>query len=558
MSTNLNYNNLPLDPNTNETQQISDYTVKESKDRLDKLSNLFNQHIGINWKFTLFLIFLFIISLSILIRYGLELYSSHINLFLSIFILSILFFIIWVIILPEKNTTIYGIVPFPKNSPYIPVDSTQCGLSPTICQSNTDCDTKCKNKDGNDNYTCTNIGNKNVFYLGTQLDKDKSFCLPKQGNQIINSCGTYTGRAVWSANNDKQSWSCKCLYPDIYNGDTCTDIVDENSDYCLKSDPKTCWNNSNMPTELINKSPYDTSLEIVCKDGYNFYGGSCNKDICYMGEGNTTNSKFDNNTKKCVCTSPTFQSNISGFCFPDVSNNCNPHPNTNKCIYDIDIGGQTEFPLFKLNNIPVLSYNISYPILVDMSDSNLVTQPLIEMKNTTVLKDAFYSFPIIKFSNLKQTDQDNIKNNIIKKVITDNDGLSAIFSKKSKTPNETVFGVAKLCNSFYYKNVDSNDEKYNCSNMLSPTGTDYDIFITGNLQNDCGQGSTSCNFNLSSQNGRNCTCSQGQIYDSNGKCINCLGSGTQVTYETQNLCCNGASIKPIVGTEPPVVEYICK
>jgi hypothetical protein len=79
--------------------------------------------------------------------------------------------------------------------------------------------------------------------------------------------------------------------------------------------------------------------------------------------------------------------------------------------------------------------------------------------------------------------------------------------------------------------------------MLSPTGTDYDIFITGNLQTDCGQGSNSCNFDLSSPNGRKCICSQGQKIDSDGKCVNCLGSGQRISDQnSQHLCCSGNAI----------------
>jgi hypothetical protein len=159
----------------------------------------------------------------------------------------------------------------------------------------------------------------------------------------------------------------------------------------------------------------------------------------------------------------------------------------------------------------------------------------------TVLKDAFYAFPIIKFENLTQDQQKNISS-IIKSAITSNDELSALFSKKIATQNDTPFGVAKLCNSFYYKNFDSNDEKYNCNNMLSITGTDYKRFMTGNLENDCGKGSAGCDFDLSSSNGRKCRCGNGQTVGSDGRCKNCLPSGTELHGDDINnpsLCCSG-------------------
>jgi hypothetical protein len=542
MNSNLNYNNLPIDTEGTETYQISKYTIKQSKDRLDKLSNLLIQHLGKNWKVILFLISIFIIFMAILIRYGLNMYSTHNNLFLSIFIVSIFIFTIWIIILPEKDTRIFGIVPFPKDSPYIPADSSQCGLSPTICSGN-DCSTKC----GSDNYICTNIGEKDIFYLGTQLDKNKSFCLPKQGLEKINDCGTYTGRAVWSSD---KSWICKCTYPELYSGDTCTDKVDDNSNFCLKgSSPPICWNPVQMPPELTNKTPYDPSMAMVCRNGYNFYGGSCQQDICDNGEGSSPSAKFNNETKKCDCLPPMHQSNISGFCFADVTGNCKPHPKTNKCMYDIDIGGVTKYALFKLNGIPCLSFSITdskpdsqpYPILVDMTASNLLINPTLIEMNDKVLKDAFYAFPIVKFENLTQDQQKNISSIIRSGVITGNDELSALFSKKGTTQNDTPFGVAKLCNSFYYKNFDSNDEKYNCNNMLSITGTDYERFMTGNLENDCGKGSKGCDFDLSrsSTNGKRCTCGSDQTVGSNGKCSGCLPSGRKLSdnFEPQ-LCCS--------------------
>ena len=538
MNSNLNYNNLPIDTEGIETDQISKYTIKQSKDRLDKLSNLLNQHLGVKWKVILFLISIFIIFMAILIRYGLNMYSTHNNLFLSIFIVSIFIFTIWIVILPEKDTRVFGTVPFPKDSPYIPVDSSQCGLSPTICSGN-DCSTKC----GSDNYICTNI-DRDIFYLGTQLDKNKSFCLPKQGLEKINDCGTYTGRAIWSSD---KSWICKCTYPELYSGDTCTDKVDENSNLCLKGPTgptgPICWNNSSMPNELINKTPYDPDMEMVCVDGYNFHGGSCQKDICFNGVGSSAVAKFDNETKKCVCNPPTFQSNISGLCFSDITGKCNPHPITNKCMYDIDIGGVTKHALFKLNGIPCLSFSItdptdsrSYPILVDMSQSNLLGNSNLNEMSSTVLKDAFYAFPIVPYGTLTSDQQQTIRGVISGPVITDSGKLSELFSKKLTTQADTPFGVAKTCNSFYYKN----EGKPNCNNMLSITGTDYEQFITGNLQNDCGAGSVRCEFDLNSSNGKNCICSTGQIHGGDGRCKNCLPGGTELDDDKHpELCCSG-------------------
>jgi len=549
MNSKLNYNNLPIDSEGTESDQISKYTIKQSKDRLDKLSNILNQHLGTNWKFILFLISIFIIFMAILIRYGLNMYSTHNNLFLSIFILSIFIFTIWIVILPEKDTRVFGIVPFPKNSPYIPVDSSQCGFSPTMCDNTNDCSNKC----GSDNYECKKIEG-DIFYLGTQLEKDKNFCLPKQGIEKLTNCGTYTGRAIWSSD---KSWICKCTYPELYSGDTCITKVDDNSNFCLKNtSPPKCWDPLNMPPELTDKTPYDPDMVMVCDQGYNFYGGSCQPDICLNGEGSSIVAKFNNEIKKCECTPPTFQSNISGLCFSDITGKCNPHPKTNKCMYDIDIGGITKYALFKLNGIPCLSYSQSdptpdskpYPILVDMTASNLLNNPTLTEMNDTVLKDAFYAFPIVKFENLTQDQQNNIRNILQSGVINDNNRLSELFSKKITTKADTPFGIAKLCNSFYYKNFESDDEKYKCDNMLSITGTDYKIIMTGNLDKDCNPGSVGWNIDLSKgsegSNGKKCICGSGQTLDGNGKCQNCLPSGTDLNnINNPSLCCSGVTIE---------------
>jgi hypothetical protein len=559
MNSKLNYNNLPIDSEGTESDQISKYTIKQSKDRLDKLSNLLNQHLGTNWKFILFLISIFIIFMAILIRYGLNMYSTHNNLFLSIFILSIFIFTIWIVILPEKDTRVFGIVPFPKNSPYIPVDSSQCGFSPTMCNNTNDCSNKC----GSDNYQCQKIEG-DIFYLGTQLEKEKNFCLPKQGIEKLTSCGTYTGRAVWSSD---KSWICKCTYPELYNGDTCTTKVDDNSNFCLQNNTKICWDPFNIPKELTDKNPYDTDMVMVCDKGYNFYGGSCQKDICLNGEGSSPGiAEFDNKTKKCVCNPPMHQSNISGLCFGDVTGKCNPHPKTNKCMYDIDIGGNTKYALFKLNNKPCLSFIITdsdskpYPILVDMTNSNLLNNLTLTEMNNTVLKDAFYAFPIVPYDKLTQYQKTAISS-IIKSgdVITGNNELYALFSKKGTTSNNKPFGVAKLCNSFYYKNFDLDDEKYKCENMLSITGTDYKIIMTGDLDKDCGAGSAGCDFDLSSSNGKKCRCGDGQILDGNGKCIYCLVAGTVLSdNKNPGLCCNGLEGITQCGSAAESAVTICR
>jgi hypothetical protein len=569
-------------------EQLSKYSENEAKVRLEKLNDIFTQHLGDKWRLIIFLIVLFLFGLVALLAYDFQNiyflpYYRYVSIFLMVFIISITFFSIWRLILPEKFSVKFGLIPYPENHPYIPPDNTKCGSTPVICSSQTDCDTTCVAKNGNDNYQCTPIGDREVYYLGTQLSKNKSFCLPKEGAEKMQNCGTHTGRFVWSNDNGNQSWTCKCLYPEMYGGDTCTDPL-LNGTLCTNQ--SVCWDPNNMPISLINTSPYDPSLQLKCNDNYTFYGGDCHEDKCYSGNtSQSVNAHFDVSNMACVCGENVTQSNISGYCYSyDNVSECKPHPKTKKCQYDLQITGPNGSPaLFKLDGICYLSYlytpptGLSYNVLVDVTSVTPanIQQNLIEMSTTSIGTDAFYAFPKMKLLDFTKEEQTKMLSIITTPTsfTSDNHGLSSMFSNNlyNTNKNSTSFGVAKLCKSYFYDpHRDFPSKTFPlCSdlergNMLSKTGTYYNQFCTANLSDDCGIDfltNEACSFDLSS--GKNCNCpTTGNAKVINKKCLACLPKGQRITTAgEQNQCCSGKSDpvyeQPAPGVSDIIIGYDC-
>lgn len=78
-------------------------------------------------------------------------------------------------------------------------------------------DMSCTEKCGAD-YTCTKVEEgQEIMYNNIKVGEG-NWCLPKNTG---NSCGKYTGRAVWSADQQGQGWKCECLYPGIFDGPQC-------------------------------------------------------------------------------------------------------------------------------------------------------------------------------------------------------------------------------------------------------------------------------------------------------------------------------------------------
>jgi len=138
--------------------------------------------------------------------------------FITVFSIAVIVTVIYMILQPDKSL-LQGFSPFPDIYPSgVPPPNLQQNLTckNTIqeCLLNTDCQ-KC-----GPNFACTEVvGGQNVHYNGINL-RPGNWCLPKQDEK---GCGTYTGRAVWSAEEGQEKWTCQCLYPELFGGDTCLD-----------------------------------------------------------------------------------------------------------------------------------------------------------------------------------------------------------------------------------------------------------------------------------------------------------------------------------------------
>jgi hypothetical protein len=152
-------------------------------------------------------------------------FPGTIKVFLIILVLAIIFFIFWVIIKPSSDIPKIGITPLPTTGIIVPVDDSDCGKNIVECNSDSDCKIKCGLTGLNNNYTCTTI-KTDLYYLGTQLPKGKSFCLPQEASDVNEVCGTYTGRAVRTMDGSGAlNWTCQCKYPSMFGGIDCNQPV---------------------------------------------------------------------------------------------------------------------------------------------------------------------------------------------------------------------------------------------------------------------------------------------------------------------------------------------
>lgn len=526
------------------SQYLKAFSVADSKKKIDEIDMILSKKIGDNWRRTVFLMLVVIISIILLIIYGVNIDNnpykntfSHIKVFFIILLISISFFFIWVIIKPRIDNVQKGVVPFPPADTLVPVDSTQCGIVPTICTNPQDCIASCTDKNGKFYYSCQKITHPNTYYLGTKLEVNKSYCLPNiaQFNDISN-CGTYTGRIVWAKNTDGTlGWQCQCLYPDLFSGSDCTKQIackmgieniscnsNQNTQTAYLTDSK---GNIFSPTNASPgdvKTPYDLNDDgtprFKCNcvfDNSNTYSGfystdndpfTCNKDICTSGTSTTDDGKFDPSTNSCVCKNPLIKSNVSGFCYPVAQTDpyCNLNPNGNGCRYGVDLF----FPNDKLEKHPVIFKNndryymadkrdTSSDYLLDITDivnSNVNEKDQFIDITNTIFKDAFYSYTVKTatpdylpdiFMNLK-TDMKGTLEGIAK---------IALFSN---TDSKSGLGLARKCNS-YYNRWDGVSK--NCENPLSTTGTEP-LPIS---KPDCGDGNLVININHYPW-GYNCDC----------------------------------------------------
>lgn len=395
--------NMPLiDPE--EKDPLAAYTARESALKIAQVQRVLKQNLGERWKNVLVYIGLFLFLLVVLIIYGIstdnEKYKwviGHIKAFLVAIILAVVVTVCWLSVKPSKDKTVYGVVPYPQNKPLVPPDSSLCGRSPRTCDPrfpDQNCDAVCLNNEGksSNNYKCTKPDHPNVYYLGTRLEKDKYYCLPKQASMAIQACSKDFGKVIWTLKPDgTQGWDCQCLYPDLYGGDSCSSplackegMVDnlasglekdtnEWGRYKYKfykdndpTKPKFFWNswNSLNPDEIPRDTPKPTSpYEMMQDPRYPgdpnkkiprfmcYCGGDkekgiildgdpfvCHNDICLSGgsfgrAGGSIHGFFDQSTQTCKCAKTNVKTNVNGSCYSPTDLTCKPQLETLICTY---------------------------------------------------------------------------------------------------------------------------------------------------------------------------------------------------------------------------------
>lgn len=538
----MNIDPIALDVFSDNT--ILEYSIKESEKRNSDIKNILEQHIGPKWKIVLFLCIIFIFCIISLIIFGIPITTdnsiyNHTKAFFIIFIISIILLMFWTIIQPTNILKIQnGIEVYPKNYPFIPVDTTDCGTTIVSCGTN-----GAKNC-CNSNYQCTLIPtDKKVYYLGTKLEPGKSFCLPKESQNAIQSCGTYTGKVVWTSTAKGQEWDCQCLYPDFFSGKQCLDqkgCIDKNGLHDLIDNNGKKWDPTNSPLG----TPYDRDSKgnPVYKCNCMTYKNdpyTCHSDMCLGGFSNSDAAKFDIDSMSCKCdNNTTTKSNISGYCYPYANReNCQPHPLTGLCTYGLNNAIDTDHYFFQRNNKKLLTYlkekNI---VLIDFTDIDTPGITPLNIDNT-LIKDAFHAFPIINPKDIPK-DIPTAPTDLLKLAKTTVGDFNILFTKAVSTDHS--IGYAKLCNSFYYNRKDIDTV---CDDPFSNTGSQY-INICKGDNSECGQDDKGnnigiCKFDINL--GKTCECTSGSTLIGN-KCNTCLKDGTNIEKSQADKCCSGANM----------------
>ena len=258
--------------------------------------------------------------------------------FIAVFSIAVIVTVIYMLLKPDKSL-LQGFSPFPDIYPSgVPPPSLQqnltCKNTVQPCLVDQDC-TKC-----GPNFQCTTVlEGQNVSYAGINV-KPGIWCLPKPDEK---GCGTYTGRAIWSFDpaTNSEKWTCQCLYPELFGGETCLDQyackdisegapIDQSGNV-LQNAKKEVWDPHKIPPDGL--SPYAKGedgkpiFSCSCKQNVGLEGTSqfvslpnnpyqCNMDPC-TPQG--SEQLYDPTTGMCDCSSTTnlqTLSNTEGTCGP--------------------------------------------------------------------------------------------------------------------------------------------------------------------------------------------------------------------------------------------------
>lgn len=266
---------------------------------------------------------------------------------LFVILITIMILTFYESIKPDFSTPNYNYVPlpitFPDEGKIIPSSScdilSKCdpGIGCAFCGSD---------------YECTPVGdNENVVFQGQKVSPGL-WCLPKGKREM--TCGTYTGRAVWTKN---KGWECVCLYPDLFSGKNCNkqiackdpnspDLQNENKLVNIKTG--ITWDPSNP-----NFNPNDTTPYDIDENGNPLFICECNSKEnelfirlpedpyrCHR-EPCSPNHKipmWDNKLLKCDCTAGGETANQ--YAYSNISRKC---IRTSQCAWN-DVKQQCKCP----------------------------------------------------------------------------------------------------------------------------------------------------------------------------------------------------------------------
>ena len=217
---------------------------------------------------------------------------SNLVIAILIIFLVIIFASSYEIVKPESTVAKYSFTPFPNVAP-VDIPDANIGASANCTNRLKTCTqpgSKIGCEDCGDDFMCENVQEgQNVIVNGNPIKinplksrkdekhKDINLCLPKGFNNINSGygCNLNTGRAVWSATakGGSPGWTCDCLYPELFDGPSCSTFVgcsdpnDDGVDVIKDLSKKGANPGKNQLVNLLTGEPYD----INNPDGENPY-----------------------------------------------------------------------------------------------------------------------------------------------------------------------------------------------------------------------------------------------------------------------------------------------
>jgi hypothetical protein len=159
-------------------------------------------------------------------------------------------------------------------------------------------------------FECVDVEESdNYNFNGGKVPKG-SYCLPKR--QEWATCNRYTGRWVWSAKDSKQTWTCECLYPNLFANKDGGDCTKQTENCTLVGKNGETWDPLNgTDPNVLEMNPYkidengDPYFNCECKENTIVLPSDpyvCNENKCFL-KGAPPNSpiKVDSTGKVTSC-----------------------------------------------------------------------------------------------------------------------------------------------------------------------------------------------------------------------------------------------------------------